>query len=26
VKRPFKTMEAYRDVAGSSKIDPLLKF
>jgi len=25
VKRPFKTMEAYRDVAGSSKIDPLLK-
>jgi len=25
-KRPFKTMEAYRNVAGSSKIDPLLKF
>ena len=25
-KRPFKTMEAYRNIAGSSKIDPLLKF
>jgi radical SAM superfamily enzyme with C-terminal helix-hairpin-helix motif len=25
-KRPFKTREAYQDVAGSSKIDPLLKF
>ena len=26
VKRPFKTLEAYRNVAGSSRIDPLLKF
>ena len=25
-RRPFKTLEAYRNVAGSSKIDPLLKF
>ena len=25
-KRPFKTLEAYRNVAGSSPIDPLLKF
>jgi radical SAM superfamily enzyme with C-terminal helix-hairpin-helix motif len=25
-KRPFKTLEAYRNVAGSSRIDPLLKF
>jgi radical SAM superfamily enzyme with C-terminal helix-hairpin-helix motif len=25
-KRPFKTLEAYRKVAGSSRIDPLLKF
>jgi len=25
-KRPFKTMEAYWNIAGSSKIDPLLKF
>ena len=25
-KRPFRTIEAYRNVAGSSKIDPLLKF
>ena len=25
-KRPFKTLEAYRKVAGSSPIDPLLKF
>ena len=26
VKRPFKTLEAFRNVAGSSCIDPLLKF
>jgi radical SAM superfamily enzyme with C-terminal helix-hairpin-helix motif len=25
-KRPFKTLEAYRKVVGSSRIDPLLKF
>jgi radical SAM superfamily enzyme with C-terminal helix-hairpin-helix motif len=25
-KRPFKTLESYRNIAGSSKIDPLLKF
>ena len=26
VKRPFKTLEAYRNVVGSSQIDPLMKF
>jgi radical SAM superfamily enzyme with C-terminal helix-hairpin-helix motif len=26
VKRPFKNLEAYRNVVGSSRIDPLLKF
>jgi radical SAM superfamily enzyme with C-terminal helix-hairpin-helix motif len=25
-KRPFKTLEAYKNVAGSSRIDPQLKF
>jgi radical SAM superfamily enzyme with C-terminal helix-hairpin-helix motif len=25
-KRPFKTYEAYRNIAGSSELDPLLKF
>ena len=25
-KRPFKTLEAYRNIAGSSSLDPLLKF
>jgi radical SAM superfamily enzyme with C-terminal helix-hairpin-helix motif len=25
-KRPFKTFEAYRNIAGSSVLDPLLKF
>ena len=25
-KRPFKSLEAYRKVAGSSRIDPVLKF